>query len=191
MAKNKNLKVNTEVNFTLRGFNSIQIGLYLILFAYLTESILNGFLSDSSMLGMMSIQIIETQIVLLACLFGLFSYLALFFSSRRRSRKHDIKFWNAATRSTFLVVFVSCIATFGSLFYLNSLGFYAELTAIFCLLYGLFLILFNFRKKKALMLLGGVCLMLAIINFVIPSYWYPSLLIIGAGHVVYGLMVKN
>ena len=65
MAKSKNLQPNTNVNFILKGVNSIQIGIYFLLFAYFTKSLVDGFLSDSSMLGMMSIEIIESIISIL------------------------------------------------------------------------------------------------------------------------------
>ena len=87
MPKNKNLQPNSEVNFILKGVNSIQIGIYFLLFAYLTKQILSGFISDSSMLGMMSIEIVEVMLISLGIFFVIFSYFALFFSSRRTCRK--------------------------------------------------------------------------------------------------------
>ncbi len=187
----KDQKLNSKVNFTLKGLNSIQIGLYMLLFAYLIQGLLNGFMSDSSFLAMMSIQIVEVQIVFLAFLFILFSYFALFFSSRRTSRKNKKQFWNTPTKATFWVTFFLTVITIALLFFLNKQGLFLELTSVFLLLYGIYILLFNFRKKKQFQLLGAICLFLSIVTFIIPSYWYNSLLILGIGHVVYGLMVKE
>lgn len=191
MAKNRNLQPNSEVNFVLKGVNSIQIGIYFLLFAYFTKNLLDGFLSDSSMLGMMSIEIIESMLVFFGILVVFFSYFALFFSSRRAARKNKIKFWSGATKATFWVTFLLATLVLIALSLLNDMGLFSELTAIFFLLYGTYLLLFNFRKKKQLQLFGALCLGLAVLTFVIPTYWYNAVLILGVGHVVYGLMVKR
>lgn len=191
MAKNKNLQPNSDINFILKGVNSIQIGIYFLLFAYLIKNLLEGFLSDSSLLAMMSIEIIEFQITGLGFVFVIFSYFALFFSSRRTCRKNNQKFWSKPTKATFWITFVLTIVVAFALSYFNSTGFSIQLVSIFFLLYGIYLIFFNFRKKKQLRLFGIICLALAVLTFLIPTYWYNALLIIGVSHIVYGLIVKR
>jgi hypothetical protein len=39
-------------------------------------------------------------------------------------------------------------------------------------------------------LFAGIALLLAIMCFIIPSYWYSSILMIGVAHFVYGVAVK-
>ena len=58
MATDKNLTVNTTQNFILKGFNSIQIGLYILLASYVINDSILGFIADSNPLGMLSIEII-------------------------------------------------------------------------------------------------------------------------------------
>ena len=60
MASNKNLTTNTAQNFILKGFNSIQIGLYMLLGVYVINAAILGFIADSNPLGMLSIEIIES-----------------------------------------------------------------------------------------------------------------------------------
>lgn len=186
-----NSPINYRSNFILRGVNSIQIGIYLLIFAYVTKTILEGFISDSSPLLLLSIELVEYQILSLGILFVLFSYFALFYSSRRICRKESLVFWNASTKATFWVSFFLSIVVISVLYYLNTQGFYLQLTAIFLLLYGIYLLLYNFRKKRSLYIMGGLFLMLALLTFIIPTYWYNALLIAGVGHIVYGLMVKK
>ena len=70
MATDKNLTVNTTQNFILKGFNSIQIGLYILLASYVINDSILGFVAEENPMGMLSVEIIETiclfMIVLLA-----------------------------------------------------------------------------------------------------------------------------
>ena len=191
MSKKRNLQPNSELNFVLKGFNSIQIGIYFLIFGYVTKAFFEGFLSDSSLLGMMSIEIIEMIVSILAVLFAVFSYFALFFSSRRSSRKKEIQLWNPVTKATFSVTFLLSAIVLFALSYLYQQGFFLDITAVFLLLYGVYLLLYNFRKKTEMYLIGIICLSLAVVCFVIPTYWYSSLLIVGISHVVYGIAVRN
>ena len=59
MSKKKDLHDNFSLNFVLRSFNSVQIGLYLLLGAYLLKSSLQNFIADENPMGMLSIEIIE------------------------------------------------------------------------------------------------------------------------------------
>ena len=84
MASNKNLSTNTTQNFKLRGFNSIQIGLYILSGVYVINAAILGFIADSNPLGMLSIEIIERSACLWLC--WLASFLCLPFFSRVEER---------------------------------------------------------------------------------------------------------
>ena len=101
MATDKNLTENTTQNFILKGFNSIQIGLYILLASYVVNASILGFIADSNPLGMLSIEIIETVCLFMIVPVGFFSMLAVFFSSRRASRKAGDMVWNAASKKQF------------------------------------------------------------------------------------------
>ena len=73
MASSKNLTTNTAQNFILRGFNSIQIGLYMLLGVYVINAAILGFIADSNPLGMLSIEIIESICMFMVVLVGFFS----------------------------------------------------------------------------------------------------------------------
>ena len=97
MSNNQHLNPNNSRNFTLFGHNSILIGTYLLLFVYALRSMLDGFLLETSMLGMMSIEIIELTGLSFTILFAILSGTAVFFSCRRNCRKNHIKVWNTPT----------------------------------------------------------------------------------------------
>ena len=101
MASSKNLTTNTAQNFILRGFNSIQIGLYMLLGVYVINAAILGFIADSNPLGMLSIEIIESICMFMVVLVGFFSMFAVFFSSRRAARKSGLAVWNAASKKQF------------------------------------------------------------------------------------------
>ena len=78
---------NFQNNFSLKGFTSILIGAYFFIAGYLIKTILDGFLIDDNPFGMLSIEIIEVFIIVIAFFVFLFSSLALFFSGKRNAKK--------------------------------------------------------------------------------------------------------
>jgi len=78
MASSKNLTTNNTQNFILKGFNSIQIGLYMLLGVYVINASILGFIADSNPLGMLSIEIIESICMFMVVLVGFFSMFAIF-----------------------------------------------------------------------------------------------------------------
>ena len=60
MASNKNLTTNTAQNFILKGVNSIQIGLYILIASYVINDSILGFVAEENPMGMLSVEIIET-----------------------------------------------------------------------------------------------------------------------------------
>jgi len=191
MSKKRTLTKNDSQNFVLKGFNSIQIGIYLLLFIFILKSLLDGFLSDVSLLGMMSIQIIESVGFSFVVLLILLSAAALFFSNRRSSRKSGHEVWNKSTKKQFLIYFALTILLIIILFFLRSLGYSNYLGPLFLVGFGIVLFISNPKRKRAHLLLTGICIVLAALVFLIPSYWYSAILILGASLIVYGIMIRK
>ena len=187
----RTLRENETQNFALRGFNSVQVGIYFLLAAFIIKSLLDGFLSDVSMLGMMSIQIIEGVGLYLVIFFVILSGLAVFFSSRRRMRKSGYKIWNKKSVRQLVSYYVSAIAAIIILMSIKSSGYSMYLGVSFLFLLGSILVSINTEKKKPLYLLAAVSLGLAALSYFIPTYWYSSLLIMGISFVVYGIMIRK
>ncbi len=186
MASNKNLTTKTAQNFILKGFNSIQIGLYILMGIYVINASILGFIADSNPLGMLSIEIIESICMFMVVLVVFFSMFAVFFSSRRAARKAGVAVWNAASKKQFGLYTIAVIL--GG--FLLSLAKNAEVnyaTPFFLGYLGLLMALFNSQRKKAYDLLVAICLLLALVVFIIPTYWYSSLLILGGSFFVYGI----
>ena len=159
--------------------------------AFLLKSLLDGFLSDTSMLGMMSIEIIENVGVALAVFTFVFSGVAVFFSNKRRLKKSGYRLWNKKTSRQLLFYLLGSIVAIALMIYLKSIGYSVYLGISFLLFVAGILIVQNTQKKKPLYLLAFVSLGLAALSYFIPSYWYSSLLIMGAAFIVYGIMIRE
>lgn len=182
---------NFQSNFSLKGYASIQIGLYFLVVAFAIKKILDGFLIDDNPLGMLSPEIIEILIYTILFFTILFSSLALFFKGRRKARKLNYQLWNRETKVTFWKYLVSYSLIFATLFLLSKLGYVNYITPVFLVLYGLSLLFLRIKKSKNLYILSGVCLFLALICFLIPTYWSSSIYILGIAHITYGLVDKK
>lgn len=182
---------NFQVNFSLKGFTNIQIGIYILIAAYFIKSILDGFLIDDNPLGMLSAELIEVFIIAIVFLTFLFSSLALFFSGRRKSKKFQFKLWNKVTKTAFYKYLTGFVFLIVVLIYLMKQGFIDYITPTFLILYGCILFMFKNKERKNLLVVSGICLLLAIYCILIPSYWYSSLFILGIAHVTYGIVVRN
>lgn len=181
---------NFEVNFSLKGFASIQIGIYFLIAAYIIKTVLDGFLIDDNPFGMLSAEILEMVIIIVTFLTFLFSGLALYFKGRRSAKKFEYKLWNAKTKKNFWLFILSFIGIFILLIVLMNLGHINSITPTFLLLYGLLIFLNKNKKRKGLLILTGICILFGVLCMLIPSYWYSSLLILGIAHITYGVVVK-
>ena len=178
-------------SFSLKGFTAIQIGMYFLLAAYLIKNILDGFLIDDNPMGMMSAQIIEITIISILIFVFLFSSLALFFSAKRRSKKLELSLWNPVSKYNLWRYLGSFLTLFLILYFLMNQGFIDLLSPIFMFFYALILFLINQKSNKYLQIISGICALLAVICFLIPSYWYASILILGIAHITFGIVVKD
>lgn len=180
----------SEVNFSLKGFASIQIGIYILIAAYLIKQLLSGFLIDDNFVGTLSIELIEYAVIGIVFFTFLFSFFALYFKGRRKSKKFKYKLWNTRTKKSFWLSIFGFILMFLVLFFLKNESFINLITPSFLLLYGLFIFLNKQKKRKDLLVFSLICLGLAVISALIPSYWYSSLFILGLAHIAYGVVVK-
>jgi hypothetical protein len=178
-------------SFSLKGFTAIQIGMYFLLAAYLIKNILDGFLIDDNPMGMMSAQIIEITIISILIFVFLFSSLALFFSAKRRSKKLELSLWNPVSKNNLWRYLGSFLILFLLLYFSMNQGFIDLLSPIFMFFYALILFLINQKSNKYLQIISGICALLAVICFLIPSYWYASILILGIAHITFGIVVKD
>jgi len=191
MGKNRNLKHNSSQNFILKGLNSVQVGLYILLGSYLLKSSLQNFLSDDNPMMMMSIEIIEIICLIIGVFVLLFSSLAIFFSSRRNTRKFGFKVWNEKSKRHFWVFFLMMLPSLFFLIIIKSQGYIAYITPFFLIYLGGAMALFNQKKKKEYYLIAIISVLLGTLVFLIPTYWYSALLILGASFLVYGIMVRK
>lgn len=182
---------NFQHNFSLKGYTSIQIGLYFLLATFIIKKMLEGFLIDDHPMGMLSAELIEFLILTIIFITLLFSSLALFFKGRRKAKKLNYKLWNAKTKTSFWKFLICHLIIFVILILIVVNNYLDYLAPVFLILYALSLLLLKIKKSKNLFVLAGLSVMLAVICFLIPNYWYSSLFILGLAHVTYGIVVKN
>jgi hypothetical protein len=182
---------NFELNFSLKGNASIQIGIYFFVAAFVIKSIINGYLIENPFFGTLSIETVEIITIVITFFTFLLSGLALYFKGKRKAKKAAYELWNAKTKKVFWLMILSFTGIFLLLLLFLNLGFVDIITPSFLLLYGLLIFLNKNKKRKDLLILTSVCLLLGTITILIPSYWYSSLFILGIAHITYGITVRN
>ncbi|PQB06145.1 hypothetical protein BST83_02310 [Polaribacter filamentus] len=182
---------NFQLNFSLKGYSSIQIGLYFLLAAFFIKKILEGFLIDDNPMGMLSAEIIEILVLGIIFLTMVLSALALFFKGQRKARRQEYKLWNTKTKIKSQAFSTSFIVIFSVLIVLTTQDFADYMTPTFLFLYGISLLFLKNKKSKDLFVLSGISLLLTVICILVPNYWYSSIYILGIAHITYGLVVKN
>ncbi|WP_299012209.1 hypothetical protein [uncultured Polaribacter sp.] len=184
----------TEENknhFKLAGFTSILIGAYFLISGYAIETILNGFLIDDNPLAMMSPEIIEMVIITIAISLFLLVSFTLFFSAKRKAKRENDKLWTGNSKNVAKkYIFLNSI-TFIILICLLKFGEINLITPVFLILHALLLVLFHLKERKGLLILAGVCLLFAIMCFVMPNYWSSSISILGIGYMAFGINYRK
>ena len=190
MTNNKHLHDNFEVNFSLKGFTSILIGVYFFLLSYAYKYVLDSFLIDDHTLGMLSPQSIEIIFISLAVIFVFFSSFALLFSAKRITKSFKTLLWNGKTKVAFFKYLLLITAVFAILITLMSLGLIDFIAPSFLIMYAVFLLIFKHKTHKKILFLIGLSLLLGVYCFVIPSYWYSSFSILAIAHITYGIVER-
>ncbi|NJN50168.1 MAG: hypothetical protein HC798_02940 [Polaribacter sp.] len=67
-------------------------------------------------------------------------------------------------------------------------GLVNQITSSFLIGFGAITHILNETKNKFLLVISILCLILAMVSYLIPSYWYASILLIGLGFVVKGVV---
>lgn len=181
---------NFEVNFTLKGFTSIQIGIYFFLLGYAYKYILESFLIEGHAIGFLSPEIIEIIFISITATFASLSSLALFFSGKRIAKKFQLLLWNGKTKTIFLKYLIGIIVFSYLLILLMRQGFIDFMMPAFSIIYALFLFLVKNKARKNLLILSCLSLLLGVLCFVIPSYWYAAFTILAIAHITYGLVTQ-
>ena len=181
---------NNSVNFSLKGFTSILVGVYFLIAAYVIKFILDGFLIDDNTMGMLSVEIVEVLIMAIVLILFLFSSLALYFSGKRDVKKNKTKLWNDKTKSTFWKYLICNVVIFISLIILINLGFIDFVTPTFLVFFGFLLFVFKNKDRKNILILSGLSLLLGFLCILIPTYWSSSISILGISLIAYGVVVK-
>lgn len=175
--------------FSVKGFLSVQIGSYILLASYLIKSSLDGYVLDGFSGNELSTKQISLFIRLLVFLTFLFSGLTLYFFGQQRSKRAKQSLWNNKTKPEFLKFLIVFLILFVLLYVLHTKNVNEYLGPVFLAGFGFHHLLQTpIRKEK--LLIPALCFLLSAICLVIPSYWYPSLLMLGIAYITYGVAVK-
>ncbi|MFK8060596.1 MAG: hypothetical protein AB8B78_10945 [Polaribacter sp.] len=180
---------NSQLNFSLLGFTSIQIGIYILIGAYVIKNLLEDFNSRNFLnIAKENLVFVIASIVFIILLF---SFLALFFKAKRNARKHQLILWNHKKTTSFCYTFSAFFIFFSFSIVAFNLGYVTYITPSFLIFYAILLFLFKNKERKDILIISGVCLLFAAVCFLIPSYWYSSLFILGVAHITYGVVLKE
>jgi len=172
---------NNQINFSLKGFASVIIGALIFAAGYLVEILLKN----------STIKNLDFLIPSIAFILFLFSSFTLFFIGKVNAKKENYKLWNNATKTACKKYFSGMIIIFMTAILLVDFNFFNYITPTSLTLYGLLLFLLKNKERKNFLMLVGLSLFLAVICFLIPSYWAASISILGIAHVTYGVVVKE
>ncbi|MDT7833499.1 hypothetical protein RQM59_14020 [Flavobacteriaceae bacterium S356] len=184
---NNDVQDTHSPNFILKGFTSAQVGLYFLASAYLIKKTIGNFLVDDTFMMFMSVQLMEFFIAGILFLLSLFSSLAIFYSNRRKARRASQKIWNPSSKKRFWIFLTHIIISLSILILLYSNGLYNYIGPVGLILYA-FLLTALSASNKTFYLFAFVAILLAVMNFIIPNYWYSSMLLIGVAHFAYGVV---
>ncbi len=187
MAKNRNLIKNNAYNFKLRSTASFFIGTYFILGIVLIKTIIAGFIAVDSPFSFLTVNFLELCIFIITFLVFLFSILALFFGSRRNTRKIGNKVWNQNSKKMMWLLAILLIVLYGIEFYLLRIGEEAFIIPTFIMGYGILLFLLNFSKTIPIYLFSMACFLIGFVPLFIDGFEFYSLIALGVSHYVYGL----
>jgi hypothetical protein len=186
MAKNKNLIKNTAYNFKLIKRALFFIGVYIILGALLIKTIINGFSTDSSPFGFLTVNFLEYFITIITLLVFLFSLLALFFGNRRYQRKIGFKIWNTNSFKSFEMLLFLIVINYLVAFSLLRSGLENYIIPSFLIGYGVVLSILNFSKTASLYYFSVSSFCLGILALFL-GFGIDFLFILGCFHIIYGI----
>ncbi|TXD53338.1 MULTISPECIES: hypothetical protein [unclassified Polaribacter] len=177
--------------FILKGVTSMLIGGYIFIAAYALKTILDTFLvSDPTLetLSYKSVQLLAASIILTLLILSAFT---LYSSGKKISEKLKENLWTLQTKAIVKNFVIGMLVISLSLIVLVQFDFFSFLTPIFLLFYGILLFFLKNKKRKDFLMLSGLSVLLGLLCFLIPSYWYSSLTILGIAHITYGVVVKE
>lgn len=187
MAKNRNLIKNNAYNFKLRSRASFFIGTYLILGTVLIKTVISGFIAVDSPFSFLTVNFLELFIFSITCIVFLFSILALFFNSRRNTRKIGNRVWNRNSKKMMWLLYMLLLVLYGIEFYLLRIGEEAFIIPTFIMGYGIVLLLLNFSKTIPIYLFSIGCFLIGFIPLFVDGFGFYSLIALGVSHYAYGL----
>jgi len=122
----------SQLNFSLAGFTSIQIGIYILLAAFAIETLLLDFL-DADTLGLSSGINLVLAITTITFFTLLFSFFALFFKGKRNAKNQQLQLWNQKSVATFWIILIAFLSIYGLLFLAYNQDFADFITPTFLL----------------------------------------------------------
>ncbi len=191
MSKILNTQNNFSVNFTVKGITSILIGAYILAGTYAIKYLLDISLVDDSTIEKLSPQNSQILIFLVVLLILITSAYTIYFKGKKTAEKLNYNLWNENSKATSkkYIIGVSTISLI--LITLFSLDLFNYITPIFLILYGILIFIFRNNERKNFLIIAGISILLSFYCFLIPSYWYSSLSILGIAHITYGIAVNN
>jgi len=190
MAKNRNLIRNTSYNFKLRKRPSLFIGTYIIIGTLIIQTTIKGFTTEASPFGFLTVNYLESFIVVITGLGFLFSLLALYFGNRKHQRKIGFKLWNRNAKKSMYLLIILFLLLYFIEFYLLRIGQERFIIPAFLIGYGFLLMSLNFSRSKALFIFSMVSICIGFIPLFIESVGFYSLFTLGISHYIFSI-VKN
>jgi hypothetical protein len=175
-------------HFVLKGLPSILIGAYILVGAYIIKAILDKLVVTDESLETISLNGI--QLLILAVIFHVLvaSTLTIYLIEKNKTKKLKKELWNLETKLILKKFVLGIVIITLTLLTLLEFDFYTYLTPIFLLFYGILLYILKNSNRKDFLILAALSALLGVLSFMIPTYWYSSLVILGVAHITYGVV---
>lgn len=183
-------KINSNP-YVLKGFTSMLIGGYIFIGSYVLKTILDKFLLENKTLETLSNRGIELIIISVILLIFIISTFTIYNRGKKNSEKLKYNSLNVASKNAIKKYLIGFLIMTITLLFLFKFDFNNYITPIFLIFYGFLLYFLKNNKRKDFLMLAGLSVLLGALCFLIPSYWYSSLTILGIAHITYGVVVKE
>ena len=188
--KKKKPHTSSSCNFRLTGNTSVFIGIYIIIGSFLAKDLVSNTIA-SSWLSFLQKDDIKYSVAAVILLVLFLSLLTLFLKARENVNELGFILWNETSKKSVWQIIV--LFGFGLIVgnKLYKTGYIDMVLPMFLFGYGILVSLLNYTKYRSLYRFSMICSALGILAFFFPNYWFVFLMLLGANHIVHGIVYRD
>ncbi|WP_417201382.1 hypothetical protein, partial [Bizionia sp.] len=167
--KKKKPHTSRSCNFRLTGNTSILIGIYIMIGAVITKTLVSDDF-ESSWLSFIPRENVKYSIAAVLILVLFTSLLTLFLKAKENVNELGFILWNETTKKSVWQIVILFLFGFIVANKLYNLNYEDMVTPMFLFGYGILVSLLNYTKYKSLYLFALICSLIGVVAFFFPAY---------------------